>query len=158
MARGHLILTLSQLLVGDDRRCAPSLRQSGNRRTSGIASNAVRDFDRSASRRAAHADQRGSLVERRQHHERKEEPDEMNGKPNGFARPIREKFAARAHRIWEQEGVPLGREIEHWQRAERELAAATSRFQERGTPPKPAQPPRGRKSSMVDERAFRIFQ
>ena len=44
----------------------------------------------------------------------------MNGKSNGFTRPIREKVAARAHRIWEQEGLPPGREVEHWQRAERE--------------------------------------
>ena len=82
----------------------------------------------------------------------------MNGKSNGFTRPIREKIAARAHRIWEQEGLPPGREVEHWQRAERELAAANCRSQERGAPPEPAQPSRGRKSSTVDERALQIFQ
>ncbi len=82
----------------------------------------------------------------------------MNGKSNGSTRPIREQIAARAHRFWEQEGLPSGREAEHWLRAERELAAATSSFQERGAPPKPAQPSRGRKSSTVDQRAVRIFQ
>jgi hypothetical protein len=63
-----------------------------------------------------------------------ERKSEMNGKSNGFTRPIREKIAARAHRIWEQEGLPPGREVEHWQQAERELAAANSRSQERGAP------------------------
>jgi hypothetical protein len=48
MARGHMSVTRSQLLVGDEWRSAPSIRQSGNRRTSGIAANAVLDFDRSA--------------------------------------------------------------------------------------------------------------
>jgi hypothetical protein len=60
-----------------------------------------------------------------------EKKSQMNGKPNEFTRPIREKIAARAHRIWEQEGLPPGREVEHWQRAVRELAAANSRSQER---------------------------
>ena len=63
-----------------------------------------------------------------------ERKSQMNGKPNGFTRPIREEIAARAHRIWEQEGLPPGREFEHWQRAERELTAANSRSQERGAP------------------------
>ena len=87
-----------------------------------------------------------------------ERRSQMNGKSNGSTRPIREQIAARAHRFWEQEGLPSGREAEHWLRAERELAAATSSFQERGAPPKPAQPSRGRKSSTVDQRAVRIFQ
>ena len=81
----------------------------------------------------------------------------MNGKSDGFTRPIREQIAARAHRFWEQEGLPPGREVEHWMRAKRELAAANSRSQERGVSPEPAQPSRGRKSSTVDERAMRMF-
>lgn len=32
-----------------------------------------------------------------------------------------QKIRERAHAIWEQEGRPDGRELEHWERAEREL-------------------------------------
>jgi hypothetical protein len=67
-----------------------------------------------------------------------ERTSQMNGKSNGSTRPNREQIAARAHRIWEQEGLPSGLESEHWLQAKRELAAAASRSQERGAPPKPA--------------------
>ena len=33
----------------------------------------------------------------------------------------REDIAERAHKIWEQEGRPLGHDLEHWLRAEQEL-------------------------------------
>jgi Protein of unknown function (DUF2934) len=32
-----------------------------------------------------------------------------------------EDIAERAHEIWDQEGRPLGHELEHWLRAEQEL-------------------------------------
>ena len=34
-----------------------------------------------------------------------------------------QKIRERAYEIWDREGRPLGREIEHWAQAERELAA-----------------------------------
>lgn len=34
----------------------------------------------------------------------------------------------RAYQIWEEEGRPEGREVEHWTRAEREMAAASSKL------------------------------
>ncbi|SIQ83384.1 Protein of unknown function [Paracoccus thiocyanatus] len=39
-----------------------------------------------------------------------------------------DKIRERAHQIWESEGRPSGREVEHWQQAERELrdGAATA--------------------------------
>jgi hypothetical protein len=82
----------------------------------------------------------------------------MNGKVNGSTQPTREQIAARAYAIWEQEGRPFGREIEHWLRAERELMPPNGRSQGRAAPPKQARPPRQRKPPSVDERAFRIFQ
>lgn len=35
-----------------------------------------------------------------------------------------QRIRERAHRIWEEEGRPEGREDEHWRRAEREVDAA----------------------------------
>lgn len=35
------------------------------------------------------------------------------------------EIAKRAYAIWEREGRPKGREVEHWLRAEAELAATT---------------------------------
>jgi hypothetical protein len=35
-----------------------------------------------------------------------------------------QEIAARAYALWEQEGRPDGRSIEHWHRAERELASS----------------------------------
>ena len=32
-----------------------------------------------------------------------------------------EDIAERAHKIWEQEGQPLGQDLDHWLRAEQEL-------------------------------------
>lgn len=43
-----------------------------------------------------------------------------------------DEIRRRAYRIWEEEGWPHGREAEHWNRAERELA------QEAGPGPQPA--------------------
>lgn len=37
-----------------------------------------------------------------------------------------QRIQQRAHEIWEREGQPSGREQEHWQRAEREIAAEDS--------------------------------
>ena len=36
---------------------------------------------------------------------------------------IEEKIRARAHAIWEKEGRPHGKHLEHWERAKRLLAA-----------------------------------
>lgn len=36
---------------------------------------------------------------------------------------LEEEIAKRAYAIWEQEGRPKGREMEHWLRAEAELKA-----------------------------------
>jgi len=36
---------------------------------------------------------------------------------------IEEKISARANAIWEQEGKPEGRHLEHWSRAKRLVAA-----------------------------------
>lgn len=38
------------------------------------------------------------------------------------AHPDLERIRARAYQIWEQEGRPHGRDLEHWQQAERQLA------------------------------------
>lgn len=35
-----------------------------------------------------------------------------------------ERIRARAHEIWEAEGRPEGRELEHWNQAEQEMAAS----------------------------------
>lgn len=37
-----------------------------------------------------------------------------------------QRIRERAHRIWEEEGRPEGREDEHWRRAEREIDAANA--------------------------------
>ena len=66
----------------------------------------------------------------------------MNRKPSEVTRPSHEQIAARAHRIWEQEGLPPGRAVEHWLRAERELTAGNGGSQERSALPKSAPPPR----------------
>ena len=42
---------------------------------------------------------------------------------NDFSRRVRE----RAHQIWQNEGRPEGREQEHWNRAEQELAGEDTR-------------------------------
>lgn len=43
-----------------------------------------------------------------------------------------EEIAARAYRIWEQEGRPPGKEVEHWLRAEGEIGGEMA-----GAPPPP---------------------
>lgn len=43
-----------------------------------------------------------------------------------------EEIAARAYRIWEQEGRPPGKEVEHWLRAEWEIGGEIA-----GAPPAP---------------------
>jgi hypothetical protein len=40
----------------------------------------------------------------------------------------REEISARAHSIWEEEGCPDGRDLEHWLKAERELESAAGRM------------------------------
>jgi hypothetical protein len=37
-----------------------------------------------------------------------------------------EEIRMRAHRIWEQEGKPVGRDAEHWQKAMQELTGRSS--------------------------------
>jgi hypothetical protein len=37
-----------------------------------------------------------------------------------------DEIRKRAHEIWENEGRPDGREKDHWERAEREMAAASA--------------------------------
>ena len=41
----------------------------------------------------------------------------------GAARPGQDEIARRAHEIWESEGCPDGRAVEHWFRAVSELKA-----------------------------------
>jgi hypothetical protein len=56
---------------------------------------------------------------------------------------MNEGVRERAYRIWENEGRPHGRDLDHWLQAEREVAGATesgadarSPRGQRGTPPK----------------------
>ena len=81
----------------------------------------------------------------------------MNGKTNRAAAPTRRQIAARAHRIWEQEGLPPGLEVEHWLRAERELVAVDSCSPAPQSPRRQTQHSAGRKSSTAIVRGFRFF-
>jgi hypothetical protein len=42
----------------------------------------------------------------------------LKASPSLMAEPTREEVAAAAHSIWEQEGRPEGRAVEHWLKAE----------------------------------------
>jgi hypothetical protein len=60
----------------------------------------------------------------------------MNSKKNRMpsalpTRPTREQVEALAHAIWLDRGRPVGRELEHWLEAERQLGAG-SRLQAEG--------------------------
>jgi hypothetical protein len=44
--------------------------------------------------------------------------------PIRIADEVRREIQLRAYLIWESEGCPLGREKEHWRRAEAEILAA----------------------------------
>lgn len=44
--------------------------------------------------------------------------------------PNEQDIAKRAYAIWEQEGRPNGRSVEHWLTAERELSAARKAIEE----------------------------
>jgi hypothetical protein len=47
---------------------------------------------------------------------------EKNGqKPTTNSRPTTEEIAARAYKIWQQQGCPEGREEQHWWQAEQEI-------------------------------------
>ena len=48
---------------------------------------------------------------------------------------IEERIRTRAYEIWEAEGRPLGREVEHWLQAAQELAA-----EQRRSAPRPRTP------------------
>ena len=43
---------------------------------------------------------------------------------NIAAVPLREEISRRAHRIWEENGSPQGRDLEFWLKAEREVLGA----------------------------------
>ncbi|TMD94022.1 MAG: DUF2934 domain-containing protein [Chloroflexi bacterium] len=45
---------------------------------------------------------------------------------------IEERIRTRAYEIWEAEGRPLGREVEHWLQAAQELAHAARRRRDPG--------------------------
>ena len=47
-------------------------------------------------------------------------------KPATNSRPPTEEIAARAYRIWQQQGCPEGREEQHWSQAEQEILGADS--------------------------------
>jgi hypothetical protein len=51
------------------------------------------------------------------------------------------RVRARAHQLWEQEGRPSGREIDHWEQASREIDAEHSPVATK------AKAPRARKSA-----------
>jgi hypothetical protein len=53
-----------------------------------------------------------------------------------------DEIRKRAHEIWENEGRPEGREKDHWERAEREVAASAG-----------AKPPAAKKSAGSDAKA-----
>jgi len=40
---------------------------------------------------------------------------------------MEDRIRARAHSIWEQEGRPVGRDAQHWERARREIAEEDTR-------------------------------
>jgi Protein of unknown function (DUF2934) len=55
-----------------------------------------------------------------------EDEKPRTNQPSG-SKPAFEEVATCAYLIWEQEGRPAGREMEHWFEAERHLAAAQER-------------------------------
>lgn len=46
---------------------------------------------------------------------------------------IAERVRERAYHIWEQEGRPHGRDVEHWRRAEAELTIVPAALRETAT-------------------------
>jgi hypothetical protein len=63
-------------------------------------------------------------------------------KPNGIADAASSEatIAARAYAIWEEQGYPEGRELDHWLQAEREILveAPPARVRRRSAPAKAA--------------------
>jgi DUF2934 family protein len=51
------------------------------------------------------------------------------------------EIARRAYSIWEVEGRPIGRELDHWLRAETDVQGARAQSAD-GTPPSPKTPRR----------------
>jgi hypothetical protein len=64
-----------------------------------------------------------------------------------MARFARNEIEKRAYEIWEQAGRPQGRDLDHWLRAEAELAALTQKAK-----PAPKRP-RSRTSAVVGKPA-----
>lgn len=56
----------------------------------------------------------------------------------GSASPSNDKIKMRAFAIWEEEGRPDGKHLEHWERAEREIANGANGAQPPQGAPAPA--------------------
>ena len=78
-------------------------------------------------------------------------------------------IAARAYAIWEEEGRPDGRNVEHWQRAERELSSSGPAAPAAGSgpqaarsatdgPTRPPAAPAARKPTLATRRGRRVPQ
>jgi hypothetical protein len=57
------------------------------------------------------------------------------------ARPAEDQIARLAYHLWEQQGRPSGRDVEHWFMAERQLLAEQRAALELAGAPKQANPP-----------------
>ena len=51
----------------------------------------------------------------------------LNELPAPTNEPTREEITAAAHALWEQEGCPEGRDLEHWLKAENQLRQGRAR-------------------------------
>lgn len=59
---------------------------------------------------------------------RQTEPEVVAAVSSGEGHPLREQqIRERAYAIWEEEGRPDGRDLDHWHRAEAEIDRATER-------------------------------
>ncbi len=63
----------------------------------------------------------------------------------------RERIRERAHEIWEREGRPEGRDVEHWQMAVAEIEAEAAQEADVGAPAAPAAKPRKAKAAPATE-------
>ena len=63
------------------------------------------------------------------------------------------EIARRAYTLWELEGRPIGRDLEHWLRAEAEFAATQHAQTGKEAPPKPRQPTTKRARRSAHSRA-----
>jgi hypothetical protein len=67
-------------------------------------------------------------------------PPLPNDHPERLAEPTCEEIAAIAYSIWEKEGRPEGRDVEHWLAAEIQLGQARSRRSFLTSPVRAGQP------------------